>query len=281
MTRESDLALLAAGSYWDIRKGVIFVLGAVQDTDNRAPLPGGWKVLTQFDKSDAGATAVTGFSARVYQNISTGEIVISYAGTEFDTASKVGTSADFFNGNIPLALGDYGSQAYRAALLYQEVKAAGLTSNIAFTGHSLGGGLASIMAVWFNRPAYVYAPAPFQRSADGNQLVDYYDAVDGQITTISADQIRVLPLVKAELLLKTGVIDPALASYNPSSDFLTRERNVQAWAVDGELLRKTLFALNWIEGANATLLFNNPSNSLNFIKKHSIELHAAALIREN
>ena len=156
--------------------------------------------------------------------------------------------------------GDYSTQAYRAAALYQEVKAAGLTSNIAFTGPSLGGGLASIMAVWFNRPAYVYAPAPFQRSADGNQLVDYYDAVDGQITTIPADQIRVLPLVKAELLLKTGAIDSALASYNPSSDFLTRERNVQAWAVDGELLRKTLFALNWIEGADPKLLLARAGN---------------------
>ena len=158
MTRESVLALLAAGSYWDIRGGREFELD-VQDTDNRAPLPEGWKVLTQFDKSDSGPTAVTGFSARVYQNTSTNEIVISYAGTEFGAESSVGTKADFANGNVPLALGDYGSQAYRAAALYQEVKEAGLTNNIAFTGHSLGGGLASIMAVWFNRPAYVYAPS--------------------------------------------------------------------------------------------------------------------------
>jgi hypothetical protein len=137
MTRESDLALLAAGSYWDIRGGLEFKTN-IKDTDNRAPLPEGWKVLTQFDKSDAGATAVTGFSARVYQNTSTNEIVISYAGTEFDTASKQGTIVDFTQGNIPLAFGDYSSQAYLAAELYQKVKAAGLTTNIAFTRTGLG-----------------------------------------------------------------------------------------------------------------------------------------------
>jgi Ca2+-binding RTX toxin-like protein len=279
MSYESDLALLAAGSYWDIRQDDNPNTPTI-DESNRDPLPAGWKVL-QFDKSDSGPTAVTGFSARVYQNTSTNEIVISYAGTEFDTASLHGTLVDFSQGNTPLAVGSYGSQAYRAAALYQEVKAAGLTSNITFTGHSLGGGLASMMAVWFNRPAYVYAPAPFQASADRMQLADDFDIVNGELITIPANQIRVLPLVKAELLRKTGFVDPDLVSYNPSADFLIRERNVQAWAVDGELLRKTLFALNWIEGTPATLLFNNPTNSLNFVKKHSIELHAAALMSTN
>ena len=283
MTRESDLALLAAGSYWDIRGGRPF-LPNIQDTDNRAPLPGGWKVLERFDKSDSGPTAVTGFSARVYQNTSTNEIVISYAGTEFGGASSVGRNADFVEGNIPLAVGKYSSHGYRAAALYQEVKAAGLTENIAFTGHSLGGGLAAIMAVWFNRPAYVYAPAPFQRSADINQVLDLVESIDGVTVTTPADQLNLLlPLVKAELLRRTGAIDPALASYNPSSDFSSRERNVKSWAVDGELLRYGAPAnpAVWIEGATPTLLFTNPSNSLGMSEKHSIELHAAALLSRN
>lgn len=62
MTIQSDMALMAAGSYWDVRKdGIGF--------DNDAPTPAGWKVLTQCDKRDSGPNAVTGFSARVDQNI--------------------------------------------------------------------------------------------------------------------------------------------------------------------------------------------------------------------
>ena len=157
MTIQSDMALLAAGSYWDIRKFDPLIF------DNRSPLPEGWTVLTQFDKPGSGPNATIGFSARVYQYTSTGEVAISYGGTEFVNTAAQGTMVDFTNGNIPLAIGRYNEQAYQAALLYKQVKAAGL-SNISFTGHSLGGGLASVMAVWFNRPAYVFAPAPFQRN---------------------------------------------------------------------------------------------------------------------
>lgn len=104
MTIQSDMALMAAGSYWDIRKFGTSVDGT--PFDNRAPIPSGWKVLTQYDRSDSGPNAATGFSARVYENIVTGEIVISYGGTEFNTSS-FGLAADFLSGNVPLALGKY------------------------------------------------------------------------------------------------------------------------------------------------------------------------------
>ncbi len=109
-----------------------------------------------------------GFSARVYKGPG-GQIVISYAGT--DVSSKTGFVADFLSGNVPLATGLYGAQALEAAKLYLQVKAdpALAGSPITFTGHSLGGGLASLMAVWFDQPAYVFAAAPFQRSADATQ----------------------------------------------------------------------------------------------------------------
>ena len=145
MTIQADMALMAAGSYWDVRKGAINPQTG-KDTDNDAPVPVGWKVLTQYDISASGANAAltnsSGFSARVYQNISTQEIVISYAGTEFGL-DRLGFYNDFINGNIPMALGSYSEQAYLAADLYQRVKANPLLSdNISFTGHSLGGGLA-------------------------------------------------------------------------------------------------------------------------------------------
>jgi hypothetical protein len=62
MTIQSDMALMAAGSYWDVRQDRFT---PTRDESNRAPTPTGWRVLTQFDRSDSGPNAVTGFSARV------------------------------------------------------------------------------------------------------------------------------------------------------------------------------------------------------------------------
>jgi Lipase (class 3) len=240
MTIQSDMALMAAGSYWDVR-------GTDQTAlteSNRAPTPAGWKVLTQYDRSDSGPNAVTGFSARVYQNIATGEIVISYAGTEFSftkymgvTGPSPGLAADFTNGNIPLAVGRYGEQALQAAQLYQLVKAdATLSDNISFTGHSLGGGLASLMAVWYDRLATVFAPAPFQASADITQ-----------VSLLGFSQ-PALYHVQALLTQQGFALNPALASYNPITDFAARELRINAYAIKGELLEAKLGCLNSIEG---------------------------------
>ena len=266
MTIPPDMALLAAGSYWDVRRGTINATTGV-DTDNDAPIPLGWKVLTQYDESGSGTSVATGFSARVYQNIASGQIVISYAGTEFNTSS-FGLAADFISGNIPLAIGKYGAQALKAADLYQRVKAdVTLSDNISFTGQSLGGGLASMMAVWFDRPATVFAAAPFQRSADSSQ------------STIFPDWLSDLVLPRVRYLLGAS-IDGALSSYNPSTDFAAREANVTAYAIKGELLEANLGLFNWIEGST-NALYNSPGITLDPGNKHSIDLHVAALLVPN
>ncbi|MDO9179956.1 MAG: hypothetical protein Q7U16_16795 [Agitococcus sp.] len=43
---------------------------------------------------------------------------------------------------------------------------------VSFTGHSLGGGLASLMSVYFNKPAVVFDEAPFKKSADSSIVVN-------------------------------------------------------------------------------------------------------------
>ena len=117
MTIQSDMALMAAGSYWDVR-----IPNVDNASNNRAPTPSGYKVLTDYDQPGSGPNASSGFSARVYQSIATGEIVISFGGTEFNTSS-FGLYADFLSGNIPLSVGEAGAQAIEAARLYQRVKA--------------------------------------------------------------------------------------------------------------------------------------------------------------
>jgi Ca2+-binding RTX toxin-like protein len=154
MTQAFEYALLAAGAYDDLRL----------HPDNKSPIPNGWTELAQYAVSGSGPNASpggSGFSAKVYQSTG-GEIVISCAGTEF--AMTGGGASDWISGNAPLTLGIRSAQALEAAQLYQHVKAE-VGHNITFTGHSLGGGLAGIMAVWFERPAKVFAQAPFEAAA--------------------------------------------------------------------------------------------------------------------
>jgi hypothetical protein len=96
MPQTSDYALLSADAYRDARLREL----------NYAPIPTGWSELTQYAVSGSGPTAPTignGFSARVYKNGSTGEIVVSYAGTQFG-GSVAGQVGDWGAGNGPLGM---------------------------------------------------------------------------------------------------------------------------------------------------------------------------------
>jgi hypothetical protein len=91
MTEPSTYALLAAASYDDIRPR----------EGNRAPVPlsSGWTELTQYARSGSGTgtTANGGFSAKVFKGPD-GEVVISFAGTEF--APTAGMAADFLQSKM-------------------------------------------------------------------------------------------------------------------------------------------------------------------------------------
>lgn len=118
------------------------------DTEfNRPAVPAGWTELEwHADEGD-------GFSYGVYGNGS--EIVVAYAGTN----QNIDWAANITNG---VGLGS--TQLTKAAIAYLQAKQT-YGENISFTGHSLGGGLASIMAVWFDRPATVFDEAFFETTA--------------------------------------------------------------------------------------------------------------------
>jgi len=125
----------------------------------------GWYRVSRFP------TASSGFEAAAFGNgVSIAEstnIVISFAGTA--------AVNDWIHGNIPLALGDLSDQLRQAADYYLSVKASAPTdATISFTGHSLGGGLASLMAVMFNESAFTFDQAPFRNSALTYTTTDEY-----------------------------------------------------------------------------------------------------------
>ena len=119
-------------------------------------------------------------------------------------------------------------------------------SNITFTGHSLGGGLASVMAVWYNRPAVVFDEAPFE------------------LTAISPVQ---LGLVRAFLLAK-GYFNNAMD--NAISDFPSRQQQVDHHFLEGEFLASLRTNATAVAGSNTRVDINGSDAG-------AIQLHSQAL----
>ncbi|MFA6063761.1 MAG: Mbeg1-like protein [Gallionella sp.] len=133
-----DYALMAGNVYQDTRAPI-----------NWIPAPTNWRELEHVVNKDSG------FEVSQFQNGT--EIVISFAGTA--------TAVDWW-ANVGGAFGVTSTQLQQAADYYLQIKAtAPAGTTISFTGHSLGGGLASLMAVMFNETAVTFDQAPFRSSA--------------------------------------------------------------------------------------------------------------------
>jgi len=96
----------------------------------------------------------SGFEAVSFQKGN--EIVVSFAGT--------GSNVDWW-ANAGGFFGVTTEQLRQAADYYLQVKATHPRAIIHLTGHSLGGGLASLMAVFFDETAVTFDQAPFRNSA--------------------------------------------------------------------------------------------------------------------
>ncbi|MDK2742943.1 MAG: hypothetical protein NDI90_08500 [Nitrospira sp. BO4] len=146
MVTTLEYALLAGVSYRSTRTEI-----------NRFSVPTGWSEIPNSHRNlnDSGFEAVALRKGT--------DIVISYAGTyEKDIIG------DIF-ADIGLATGVGSAQLLQAAEYYLQVKAENSNAtSISFTGHSLGGGLAALMGVFFGKQAATFDQAPFAKSAQLN-----------------------------------------------------------------------------------------------------------------
>lgn len=217
----------------------LYVYKAKEDK-NRPNLPSGWTRLEyQPDNS-------LGLSYGVFKRDATGEIVLAFSGTN--------NNAGDFQSDLAGPIGLPAWQISNAALAYQQTKEK-YGSNITLSGHSLGGGLASVMATWFNRPAVVFDQAPFQLTA-ANPVM--------------------LAFVRAQLLL-LGYNDAAMDS--AISDFAAREGQVASLHVQGEFLQVIRSDLNTVAGNSTQINVNG--NRASGIQLHSQALLTAALMSES
>jgi hypothetical protein len=119
----------------------------VRNKVNAISIPEGWIADPNFRENNLG----TGFTARAY--INGNNIIISYSGTTSEGDSLWQELRDWIYGNTAGVNGLTATpQVVQAAEFYLDVLKAHPTANITFTGHSLGGGLASLMSVYFDRP---------------------------------------------------------------------------------------------------------------------------------
>ena len=97
-----------------------------------------------------------GYDAAIYQS-EDGEYVVAFRGTDGD--DPVEARRDHFNANLPQNAGFESEQYNRAVELVERMKEAAPEGELSVTGHSLGGGLASVAALANEVPATTYDPA--------------------------------------------------------------------------------------------------------------------------
>ncbi|MCA3029737.1 MAG: hypothetical protein ING66_14215, partial [Rhodocyclaceae bacterium] len=263
MPNKNDYAALAAVVYNDQRGNGTNL--------NRLSLPQGWN-----EASTLGFTAQNNynsnffsFTAGAYVN-GAGEIVIAYKGTDFllEFAGRAwNTAADLIT---DVSLGVAGKlglpQQLQAMSYYLDVKDWAVKNGynpdkISFTGHSLGGGLASNMAVWFDKSATTFAQAPFEPST----LSPTNIAAAGGILAAKG-ALQGFTAVQADAAALSGLL----------TNYTARQSQVINYYIEGEALSKIRYDWNTVMGQDL-LIQIGPQPISRGLPLHSMNLHAAFL----
>ncbi len=247
MTTAIEYALMAGHAYRTTR-----------DELNWIPIPQGWTPFFPVpDPTTPTFPTTDGFEAIAFTNGT--EIIISYAGTY---ARDI---AGDWAANLGLGAGTGSAQLLQAAEYYLQVKALNPGANITLTGHSLGGGLAALVGVFFGVTAKTFDQAPFGQTARF-KAIDLRTYLAGKLDT-SGNRLY----SDAALAPLTSYIDLQQAELNPSS-IIPNTHLVTNINVQGEFLS----GLPWNIPDRIGATVENISNSAPGVAGD--DLHAQALL---
>lgn len=236
MPDSKDYAALSAIVYNDVRHEI-----------NALTLPAGWDEMVYVSSP--------GFTAGSYRNGN--DIVIAFKGSD-ELALDGKAFNDWALTNLTGGLGLGATQFVSAALFYEAVKAANPGANITFTGHSLGGGIASLMAVYFDRPAITFDQAPFLATA----VNPVFTGVIGLALALN------------------GIGDSAFSTYASSLGLVLSQRlaNVQDYYIPGEAVSFIRYPSTGIYGSDNPLPVGG-WEKVDMVDLHSMNLAAAVLMQ--
>lgn len=238
--------------------------------------PPGWSLLM-----DAPASAsLPGLRASAFVHHGSEGFVIAIGGADFDFfagALRDSRSPDDFLINLALDIGltPFTEPMAQAARLFAQVRRwsqersegrAPACDSITFTGHGIGGGIASVMATWFNQPCIAFAQAPLRAVATTPRDFEAARAATEPLLGSSDDAV---------LALRTFMRAPA-------QTLAEREKTqVSHWHVQGEVLQALRSPATTIQGIEHPLDAGmRPRAVDDAIALHDMRLHAALLHRE-
>ncbi len=228
------------------------------------PLPAGWSELNE----SASGPDTPGFRVNAFAN-PLGDMVLAFTGPDFIAeAHAASDDADELVTNLALDIGlatytdalQSATQVY--GLLRQRARKEGWdTGRIHFTGHGVGGGIASVMAGWFDQACTVFAQAPLRA-----------------VALTPGDFARALRTLENLLDSADGAVK-ALHGFirHPQETLAQREQlRVTHWHVRGEVYSPLRSPATAIQGTEHVMDIGiQPPTMDTALTLHTMKLHAA------
>lgn len=241
-TKNFEMAVLAENCYKDSEHAFLSQTNYKEvGTDyfkEGSPMRGLSELIDECNATNAN----TGFHAEIYFNETTNEYTIAFEGTNGDEWADINTDYELGTGLVP-------EQYVLANKIAEFLNSSSFSSEISIniTGHSLGGGLASIVGLATGKPTYTFNAAGISENA-----MNTFNLKDKSAVNIKAfqDYNDVLTFFQEGIVGKPVAIGVAsavsysLTNINEVDGIMIPGRNNSMSNIEGQRIQKELLSGN-------------------------------------